>query len=82
MSYAEMMTEDVQTCREERCFRMWINSLGISTRVNNLFEDVRNGYVLFHVPSPKIIVTQSSSYVYIQISFMFFICVDGYFSKF
>jgi len=45
MSYAEMITEDVQTCREERCFRMWINSLGISTRVNNLFEDVRNGYV-------------------------------------
>ncbi|CAI8586932.1 unnamed protein product [Vicia faba] len=49
MSYAEMMTEDVQTCREERCFRMWINSLGISTRVNNLFEDVRNGWVLLEV---------------------------------
>ncbi|CAK8538876.1 unnamed protein product [Lathyrus sativus] len=49
MSYAEMMTEDVQTCREERCFRMWINSLGISTRVNNLFEDVRNGWILLEV---------------------------------
>jgi len=42
-----MITDDVQTSREERCFRMWINSLGISTHVNNLFEDVRNGYV-FH----------------------------------
>lgn len=49
MSYAEMITEDVQTCREERCFRMWINSLGISTRVNNLFEDVRNGWILLEV---------------------------------
>lgn len=49
MSYAEMMTEDVQTCREERCFRMWINSLGISTHVNNLFEDVRNGWILLEV---------------------------------
>ncbi|KAH1263781.1 Fimbrin-1 [Glycine max] len=49
MSYAEMMTDDVQTSREERCFRMWINSLGISTHVNNLFEDVRNGWILLEV---------------------------------
>lgn len=43
ISYAEMMTEDIQTSREERCFRLWINSLGIATYVNNVFEDVRNG---------------------------------------
>ncbi|KAJ1392513.1 EF-hand domain pair [Sesbania bispinosa] len=49
MSYAEMMTDDVQTSREERCFRLWINSLGISTYVNNLFEDVRNGWILLEV---------------------------------
>lgn len=44
MSFAEMMTDDAQTSREERCFRLWINSLGIATYVNNVFEDVRNGY--------------------------------------
>ncbi|KAK8963236.1 Fimbrin-like protein 2 [Platanthera guangdongensis] len=49
MSFAEMMTDDDQVCREERSFRLWINSLGISTYVNNLFEDVRNGWVLLEV---------------------------------
>ncbi|XP_024966740.1 fimbrin-1-like isoform X2 [Cynara cardunculus var. scolymus] len=49
ISYAEMMTDDVQMSREERCFRLWINSLGISSYVNNLFEDVRNGWTLLEV---------------------------------
>ncbi|CAK8539022.1 unnamed protein product [Lathyrus sativus] len=49
MSFAEMMTDDAQTSREERCFRLWINSLGIVTYVNNVFEDVRNGWVLLEV---------------------------------
>ncbi|XP_050896903.1 fimbrin-5 [Lathyrus oleraceus] len=40
---------DAQTSREERCFRLWINSLGIVTYVNNVFEDVRNGWVLLEV---------------------------------
>lgn len=46
VSFAEMMPDDVLTSREERCFRFWINSLGTTTYVNNLFEDVRNGWVL------------------------------------
>nr|AGB97977.1 fimbrin 1 [Lilium longiflorum] len=49
MSFAEMMTDDVQVSREERAFRLWINSLGVPTYVNNLFEDVRNGWVLLEV---------------------------------
>nr|GMD56111.1 fimbrin-1 [Ipomoea batatas] len=49
ISFAEMMTDDEQISREERCFRLWINSLGISSYVNNLFEDVRNGWVLLEV---------------------------------
>ncbi|XP_022758962.1 fimbrin-5-like isoform X2 [Durio zibethinus] len=49
MSFAEMMTDDAQTSREERCFRLWINSLGVASYVNNLFEDVRNGWVLLEV---------------------------------
>jgi len=42
-----MMPDDVQVSREERAFRLWINSLGIATYVNNVFEDVRNGYLSF-----------------------------------
>ncbi|XP_008777493.1 fimbrin-5-like [Phoenix dactylifera] len=56
MSLAEMMPDDIQISREERAFRLWINSLGIATYVNNLFEDVRNGWVLLEVldkVSPK-----------------------------
>lgn len=46
VSYAEMMTDDEQISRDERCFRLWINSLGISSYVNNIFEDSRNGWML------------------------------------
>ncbi|XP_059666483.1 fimbrin-1-like [Cornus florida] len=49
ISFAEMMTDDEQMSREERCFRLWINSLGIATYVNNMFEDVRNGWILLEV---------------------------------
>lgn len=51
LSMAEHLAEedDAQTSREERCFRLWLNSLGVPTYVNNLFEDVRNGWVLLEV---------------------------------
>nr|XP_043628042.1 fimbrin-1-like [Erigeron canadensis] len=49
ISFAEMMTDNEQISREERCFRLWINSLGISSFINNLFEDVRDGWVLLEV---------------------------------
>ncbi|XP_047318087.1 fimbrin-1-like isoform X2 [Impatiens glandulifera] len=49
ISFAERMTDDEQMSREERCFRLWINSLSIASFVNNLFEDVRNGWVLLEV---------------------------------
>ncbi|KAF5182770.1 Fimbrin-1 [Thalictrum thalictroides] len=48
-SFAEMMPEDEQTSREERCFRLWINSLGNVSYINNVFEDVRNGWALLEV---------------------------------
>ncbi|CAN1340129.1 FIM3 [Linum perenne] len=44
----QMMTDDIQTSREERCFRLWINSLNASY-CNNVFEDVRNGWLLLEV---------------------------------
>jgi plastin-1 len=40
---------DESDSREERTFRIWINSLGIRPEVNNLFEDVRDGLVLLKV---------------------------------
>ncbi|XP_022753073.1 fimbrin-1-like isoform X1 [Durio zibethinus] len=49
ISFAERMTEDMQISREERCFRLWINSLGIESYVNNVFEDVRTGWILLEV---------------------------------
>ncbi|KAK9089802.1 hypothetical protein Scep_028884 [Stephania cephalantha] len=48
-SFAEMMPDDVLMSREERCFRLWINSLGIASYVNNVFEDVRDGWILLEV---------------------------------
>lgn len=48
MSFLESQFEDdALVSREERAFRLWINSLGISTYINNVFEDLRNGYVNF-----------------------------------
>ncbi|XP_010270120.1 PREDICTED: fimbrin-5 [Nelumbo nucifera] len=49
MHLTEMVPDDVQVSREEKCFRLWINSLGIATYVNNLFEDVRTGWVILEV---------------------------------
>ncbi|KAJ6843596.1 fimbrin-5-like [Iris pallida] len=49
ISVAEKVADDVLVSREERAFRLWINSLGIATYVNNLFEDVKNGWVLLEV---------------------------------
>lgn len=43
ISFAEMMIDDEQISREERWYRLWINSLGISSYVNHMFEDVRSG---------------------------------------
>ncbi|RDX65303.1 Fimbrin-2 [Mucuna pruriens] len=45
-SLLENLLDDTQDSREERAFRLWMNSLGNSTYINNVFEDVRNGWVL------------------------------------
>ncbi|XP_031476847.1 fimbrin-2-like [Nymphaea colorata] len=45
----EFVLEETLVSREEKSFRMWINSLGNSIYINNIFEDVRNGWVLLEV---------------------------------
>jgi len=47
---AGLMDDDKGDSREERMFRMWINSLGIDDLyVNSLFQDCRDGLVLLKV---------------------------------
>nr|CAB3477244.1 unnamed protein product [Digitaria exilis] len=49
VSFVDGLSDDAQVSREERSFRLWINSLGISTYINNVFEDLRNGWVLLEM---------------------------------
>jgi len=50
MEKAGLMDDDFGDSREERAFRMWINSLGIDgVYVNNLYEDCQDGLVLLRV---------------------------------
>ena len=44
-----MMNDDEGDNREERVFRMWMNSLGMDTYVNNLYGDLFDGLVLLKV---------------------------------
>jgi len=45
----ELPEENEGDSREERAFRMWINSLGIDAHVSNLFDDARDGLLLLQV---------------------------------
>lgn len=50
MEKAGLLDDDIQGTREERQFRLWINSLELpDCYVNNLFEDVRDGQILLKV---------------------------------
>jgi len=47
---ASMLDDDIEGAREERAFRMWINSLNIEgVYVNNLFDECRDGILLCKV---------------------------------
>ncbi len=47
---AKLLNDDVEGTREERAFRMWINSLGLDdTYVNNLYDDGESGTLLLKV---------------------------------
>jgi len=49
-AYAGMMEDDIGDSREERAFRMWMNTLGIPDfYINGLFEDCRDGVALLKV---------------------------------
>ncbi|KAA8550542.1 hypothetical protein F0562_002226 [Nyssa sinensis] len=46
ISFLETLPDDDQISREEKSFRFWINSIGNSTYIDNVFEDLRNGWIL------------------------------------
>lgn len=46
ISFLEISPDEAQMSREERAFRFWINSLGNSSYIDNVFEDLRNGWLL------------------------------------
>ncbi|KAK2406082.1 Fimbrin-2 [Trifolium repens] len=46
ISLLQALPDDTEDSREERAFRLWINSLGNSAYINNVFEDLRNGWIL------------------------------------
>lgn len=44
---AAMLDDDIEGTREERAFRLWINSLNLEdVYVNNLFDDVKDGILI------------------------------------
>ena len=47
---AKLLDDDVEGGREERAFRMWINSLGLDgVYINNLYEESKDGILLLKV---------------------------------
>lgn len=47
---AKLLDENSEGSREERTFRLWINSLGLdNVYINNLYEDIRSGELLLRV---------------------------------
>ena len=47
---AKLLEDDAEGCREERAFRMWINSLGLEgIHINNLYEECRDGLLLLKI---------------------------------
>ncbi|XP_021733516.1 fimbrin-2-like [Chenopodium quinoa] len=58
ISFLETSPDDVQVSREERVFRFWLNSLGNTMCIDNVFEDLRDGWILLETldkVSPKIV---------------------------
>ncbi|CAH8278864.1 unnamed protein product [Arabidopsis lyrata] len=46
ISFLENLADDIQISREEKAFRFWINSFDGSLYINNVFEDLRDGWIL------------------------------------
>ena len=45
----EELENFIEETREEKMYRNWMNSLGVSPRVNYLYSDLYDGLVIFQV---------------------------------
>lgn len=61
ISFLESLPDDTQISREERAFRFWMNSLGNSSYIDNVFEDLRNGLVSLTFARKKMYTLYGSS---------------------
>ncbi|CAN8265678.1 unnamed protein product [Cochlearia groenlandica] len=58
ISFLDALTDDTQISREEKAFRFWINSFDSSLYISNVFEDLRDGWILLQTldkVSPSIV---------------------------
>ena len=47
---AKLLDDDIEGGREERAFRMWINSLGLQdVYINNLYEESKTGLLMLQI---------------------------------
>jgi hypothetical protein len=47
---AEMFQELTSDSREERAYRMWVNSLGVEgVHLQNIYDDLKNGVMLLRI---------------------------------
>lgn len=50
MDAAKLLDDDAEGSREERTYRMWINSLGVKDgNIQNLYEECKDGVLLCKV---------------------------------
>ncbi|KAL3653250.1 Fimbrin-2 [Castilleja foliolosa] len=64
ISFLETLPDDALVSREERVFRFWLNSFANSSYIDNVFEDLRNGWILLETldkVSPGIVNWKMSS---------------------
>ena len=52
----EELEDIIEETREEKMYRNWMNSLGVSPRVNHLYSDLYDGLVIFQVMSLSAII--------------------------
>merc|ERR1719342_2028560 len=45
----ELEIDTIEETREEKMFRNWMNSLGVSPRVNYLYSDLYDGIIIFQL---------------------------------
>ena len=59
----EELEDFIEETREEKMYRNWMNSLGVSPRVNHLYSDLYDGLVIFQVMSLLLLYCRDIFYI-------------------